>query len=550
MTKTLLTDNQAPQIVDVSGRPIKSAASFKAGSGVSHELAGWTPGLNSAATDAKEYPIMQGRARDLTKNSGYIAGAVQSAQDNIAGPQYRLNLQPNYRMLGISHEEANDWAQKVEEQFTAYAEHPECWIDAERKRTFSQMMRNVVAHDMINGEYITVRQWRPDMRTPFATCFSEVDPERICTPNDRALSNTAKIYDGVEVDKYGAAKNYYLRKSHPDDNTGRWWNYGQSDADKFQKVGKYNRFGWRQVIHMFDAKRGGQQRGESRMASTIQKIKMADRYSDVTLEAAILAATYAMVVKSDLGSDSVFDAINPQNGIKNTFAELMSTKMDYRDQGVGSKLTWNGVTIPHLFPGESLESVRSQFPNTDFSQFYDALHGEAARGLGTSREQYTGDFSKTTYASAKTSIEEMWKAVTGKRASIVDKVATLKFGLWLDEGVSRGIIPLPNGVTDYYANRAALTSCRWIAQGKGAIDPLKNAKANEVMLRTGETTLRKIAAESGDDWQSNLDQTAREVKAKIKHIESMGIRLTDEQKAGMFGLGTSSGESLVFGAEE
>lgn len=520
------------------------AQSFKAGSDHSHELSGWMPGRHSANTEAAEYPVIQGRARNLAKNSGYVSGAVQSAQDNIVGPHYRLNLQPLYRSLGISHEAANEWAQQVEESFTAWAEHPECWIDAERKRTFSQIMRNVVSQEFLNGEYITIRQWRPDIRTPFATCFAEIDSERVCNPNDRHFNDKKKIYDGVEVDKYGAATHYHVSRKHPDDVNY----YSYSPQSQFQRLGKYNRFGWRQIIHIFDAKRGGQQRGESRMSSTIQKIKMADRYGDVTLEAAILAATYAMFVKSDMGASSIFEALNPQSGVNGAFKDLMKAKVEYKNQGIGEKLTWNGVQIPHLFPGESLESMRSQFPNTAYGEFENALNREVARGLNTSYELYSGDFSQTTYSSARTSMEEMWKAVQSKRASIVDRVASLVFGLWLDEGVSRGLIGLPAGISDYYASRAALTSCRWIAQGKGVIDPLKSAKANEVMLKTGERTLRDIAAENGSDWRSNLEQSKREVKAKLEAADDLGIQLTDEQKAQMLGLGTSA-DSLVFGAD-
>ncbi len=158
-----ITNADGKTLVTVTGDPLM--ANFKAGSTTSHELAGWQPGVVSPQDEARDYPAIRGRAHDLTRNNGFASGAVQSAKDNTVGSVYKLSLRPAWRLLGISHEAANEWATRVEEQFHLWADDAECWVDAQRKMTFSQIIRQGVGSEFVNGEFMLARQWRPDVRT-------------------------------------------------------------------------------------------------------------------------------------------------------------------------------------------------------------------------------------------------------------------------------------------------------------------------------------------------------------------------------------------------
>ena len=539
MQQRVIKNQQGDALVTITGDPL--LASFKSGSTTSHELAGWQPPVVSPQDEARDYPTIQGRAHDLARNNGYASGAVQSVKDNVVGAIYKLSLRPAWRQLGISHEAANEWATEVEEKFHLWADDPECWIDAQRKMTFTQIIRQSVGSDFVNGEFMLSRQWRPDARTPYATCFSIIEPERVCNPQDKLIMPAKTIEQGIELDRYGAAKAYHIRKRSK---APGGWGY---QPDKWQRITKFNNYGWRQFLHIFDATRGDQQRGASRFASTIQKLKMLDRYEDVELEAAILSATYAMVVESDFGQESVFNAMGANTGgFKDVFQDLIQTKVAYKE---GTDLQWNGTKIPHLFPGEELKQIVSSHPNKVFQEFEDAMLRHISRGWGTSYEQLTGDYSRTTYSSARASMLEAWKAVTSKRTGTSEKAAIIMFRLWLDEAVSRGEVVLPKANKNYWINRNAWSRCTFIGAGRGQIDDMKAAKANEIKLRTGETTLQQVSAENGQDYQENIEQAARELKMRVDALERAGVTVTEEMKARMLGL-NGAGESLVFGAEE
>ncbi|MGH1542355.1 MAG: phage portal protein [Arenicella sp.] len=513
------------KIIDQYGNKIVADNSFTAGNKMSRELGKWQPWLKSADAEVlPEKELIEGRSHDLARNNGFAHGVVQSQKDTVVGSSYRLSLRPETRVLKIDAEEANNWASEVEAKFHLWADDPECWVDASRKRTFAQIVRDSVSSDMLSGEFMLSREWRPSP-TGFNTCFQVVEPERIRTPS--SLTNDERIRAGVRRDKYGSAVSYYVLNKHPREGV-----FFRLD-DGFKKVDKYNAYNWLQFIHIFEAQRGGQTRGYSKFSSIIKKMKMLDRQEDVELEASILAATYAMVVTSDFGANSIMEAMGQASDDNDPFTKLLAKKVGYKRD---LNLNWDGTKIPHLFPGEQIEMLNSNHPNNNFDGFQNSMLRHMARGLGTSFEQLSGDFSKTTFSSARASMTEAWKYVQSKRKGIASKVATIMFRLWLDEAISRKIVALPDGVKEYFPNRQALTRCDWIGAGKGSIDEQKSAKANAIKLKSGETTLQQVAAEAGLDWQENIAQSAREFKERVDAFEKVGIEVTDEMKIKMMEL--------------
>ena len=123
---------------------------------------------------------------------------------------------------------------------------------------------------------------------------------------------------------------------------------------------------------------------------------------------------------------------------------------------------------------------------------------------------------------------ESWNAVLSAREFGPGQIATQIFRLWLREGITRGILPLPAGVSIevFMARMALFARCGWIGAGRAAIDELKSAKANEVLLATNQTTLAAIAADAGLDWEEILEQRAEE---KLL-AEELGISVEEAEE--------------------
>jgi lambda family phage portal protein len=515
-----MIDVQNPvQILDSAGRPMPSAASYKASDSLSQELKCWAPPLTSAdKAMLPEKAKAEGRAKDLVRNNGYARGAVQNQKDRIVGAKYQLQLKPLYKLLGIDAKVAAQWASIVEVAFHAWANDPDCWVDAQRKRTFTQFIREGAATEMVQGECFTVRQWRPSP-TGYATCFTSVEPERVSNPNGYGLQNREvllpngnRLRAGVEFDAWGAAVAYYIRTRHPQD----FGPVGGGLQGQWDRVTVTNDFGWRQVIHLFEPEGADQTRGFSTMASTLQKLKMMDIQEDLELQLSQLSTAFAMYIKTPLGRQRAKEIIGADEGPAAQQA-FMQMCMEAQEAHYGAKgLSINGVKLPVLYPDDEIGVLQPHNQARDHEQFKEGLMRQNARGWGMSFEEASGDFSKTSYSSARAAMQIAWSYVLSKRANIADKQATLMFRLWFDEAIVRGSIPLPAGVKYWPDNSIEmgqkfswLTNCNWLGAGKIVIDEFKQAKANEVALGTFQAGLPDILAENGTDTETLLDDSVR-----------------------------------------
>ncbi|NVM87623.1 lambda family phage portal protein [Variovorax sp. SG517] len=515
----MLDTQSGIRILDAEGRPMPSAASYKASDSISRELGSWQPPLQSADRSMlPEKARAEGRAKDLVRNNGYARGAVQNQKDRIVGASYKLQLQPVYKLLGITAKVAAAWASQVEVAFHAWADDPDCWIDAQRKRTFSQFVREMSGTEMVQGEGFLVRQWRPSP-SGYATCFTTVEPERVSTPGvqgllnnqEEVLPNGNRVRAGVELDAWGAAVAYHIRTKHQQD-----FGYLASTAvGQWDRVTKLNEFGWRQVIHLFEVEQADQTRGFSAMASTLQKLKMMDMQEDLELQLSQLGTAFAMYIKTPLGrqrAKEIMGADDEEGMMKFTQMCMAAQEAFYGSAGVNI----NGVKLPTLYPDDEIGVLQPHNQAANHEQFKEGLMRQNARGWGMSFEEASGDFSKTSYSSARAAMQIAWAYVLAKRAAIADKAATLMFRLWFDEAIVRGTIAPPPGVKYWPDNStqmgqifAWLTSCTWIGAGKIVLDEFKQAKANEVGLATHQVALDDILAENGNDLERLLDGHVR-----------------------------------------
>ena len=134
-------------LLDSAGNPIKarilagtsaSDTAHRAASLRTRELSSWMPPLGSADSDLlSELPTMVSRSRDLVRNHGVAAGAIQTLVDNVIGTGLRLASLPDYRALGKSKEWADEWARIVETEWRSWAESTDC--DAAGALTFASM---------------------------------------------------------------------------------------------------------------------------------------------------------------------------------------------------------------------------------------------------------------------------------------------------------------------------------------------------------------------------------------------------------------------------
>jgi lambda family phage portal protein len=496
------------ELVDTSGRPLRaSAGEAYAAAGLGRELASWRPPLASADTEILgERESIVARTRDLIRNHGIAHGAVQSHLDNVIGSGLRLVAKPDHRALGIDAEVAQEWARVTEAKFRAWAEdNVGFYSDAGRRLTLAKRLSQGYRSWLASGEIVAVGEWltRPGAR--YRTAIQMIDPDRLSNP--MGAQDTKRLRAGVELDDHHAAVAYHFRSSHPSED-------GMSGAAMplWKRVPRETAWGRQLVLHKFEQERSGQTRGNTGFVSVISKLKMLEKFEGVSLQAAILNAMYAAVIESSASPDSIGQAMGAD---ESPLASYVDAKVDFHKN---ANIRFDGLKIPHLFPGEKITLLAPQHPSAAFEKFEEAVLRHIAAGFNLSYEQLSRDYSKSNYSSARAAMLESWRFFSGRRFDVSAEQASWEYQLWLEEAIDIGDVLLPAGAPTFDEAKAAWCRCRWIGPGRNHIDPLKEAKAAEVELANNFTTLEEQCAERGLDWEEVLEQRAAEQR-RMRELE-------------------------------
>lgn len=486
-------------LVDVNGDPLKSTAVSMGG-----EISSWR-GMGRM-TDELLLPSKMdsdGKASDLIQTHGVAAGAVQTYIDGIVGHQFRLSAKPLYKRLGISAEDAREWATDVEAAFTEYAEDTRCYIDAEERRTFTMLIRDGVRSHFTHGEIFSSAEWIKHQGSLFRTSIKPIASHRICNPDGQMDSESLR--GGIELNRHGAAVACHLKSS-------QYNAFGLSGGGKWRRIKLRKAWGRRQILHIFDPIGDGNTRGSTAFLSILSRLKMLDKYQGVRLQNAVLNAMYAATIETDLDSDTAFSIIGGGEEGQKKMLNWLDMAHTYHSS---ANITMNGLKIPHLVPGEKLNLNAPANVDNGFAAFEQSLLRNVAAGLSLSYEQLAKDYSKVSYSSARAALMNEWRYFQGRRATIAGRYATEIYSLWLEEAINKNIITLPRkALFNFYEATAAWTRSLWIGAGRLAIDGLKEVKEAVLRIEAGLSTYEKELALLGEDYQEIFEQQVRETKER------------------------------------
>lgn len=473
---------------------------------LSRELAMWNADPRSAdqiINPAKEE--LDSRARDMGRNDGFTASATDLTKDSIVGAQFVLNARPNMEMLGV-----NDpaWEEEfqlfVESHFNTMAESDHRWFDAQRTKTFSEIVRLAVGQYVTSGEVLGTSEWIRQAGRPFSTAIQLISPDRLSNPNDS--DDTLTLRRGKVLDQWGAPQAYWFRNGH------RYESYVGGDPWRWTRVDTFLPWGRPQVLHIYEQTDPAQNRGIAAMVSVLKEMKMTKQYRDVVLQNAVTNAMYAAAVESELPSDVVFNSLGSGAGADSQLSAYMTALGQY--VGASNNMKLDGVKVPHLFPGTKLKF----FPAGEIgdTQFEARLLRHLAASFGLSYEEFARDFTQTNYSSARAAMMISWRHMVSKKKRVADRTANFIFGNWLEEMVNAGRVPMPagRGPSDFYVpgHREAYCAAEWIGAARGQIDEGKETDAAVARIQAGLSTFEDECAKLGKDWRKVFSQRARERK--------------------------------------
>lgn len=457
------------------------------------------------------------RGKDMVINDGYARGAVQSHMDSIVGAQYRLNAKMAWKVIPGATKEWADEAQKVvEDRFHLIAESDACYLDAAGMNTFTGKIRLGVAGFVMTGEVIEVSEWDRSSGRPLKTCFQSVDPSRLRNPDWQM--DTADLRRGVKVDGRGKPVGYYFQKNHPN----AFWP-GSYDMLDFTYVPRYKPWGRPQVIHVLEQLFPDQHRGVADMVSVLKRMRMTKHFSDVVLQNAVINATYCAAIESEMPTAEMIIAMGGDTSSPEALNDAIGAYLNGLTKFLGGSenIALDGAMIPHLYPGTKLNMKTLGTPGGVGTDFETSQNRHIAAGLGMDYAEFSRDYSKMSYATAKLSTENTRKFMRSRKKSVADRIANMIYGNVLEEFIAQGEVPLPRGFTrdDYYAPlmREAFSRCSWIGTGTGQIDELKETQAAILRIKAGLSTYEIEIGRLGEDWREIFEQQALEQGVAKEH---------------------------------
>lgn len=442
-------------------------------------LSKWFTRGGSADTDLNgDLATLRNRSRDLYRNDGIAHGAINGTVTNVVGTG--LAPQPAIwaDVLGMTDDQADAWQRKTLREFTLWAENPEA-CDLTSTQNFYGLQELSFRSALLNGDHFALLPVRKRNGQAYGLKLQMVESDRVC--NENGIADTKACSAGITLDADGQPTGYWVMTRHPGD--------GVADRSWVLVPRAGGRTGRRNMLHLYERLRADQRRGEPFLAPVIELLKQLSRYTEAELMAAVISGMFTVFVTTD-----------PSNGDDDSGDEAPEYALG------------NGAIITGL-PGDKPEIINPGRPNALFDPFVLAILRQIGVALEIPYEVLIKHFTSS-YSAARASLLDAWRFYKKRRAWLATQFCQPIYETWLDEAVANGRVVAPGYFSDPLI-RTAYRACVWVGDAPGAIDPLKEAQADELNLKIGKTTLAKVTmAYDGSDWRDNHQQQVKEKQAR------------------------------------
>jgi lambda family phage portal protein len=429
----------------------------------------WRSSNASANTEIwSSLTTLRNRSRDLCRNNDYARGAITKLVDNVI-----------FQGIGLQ-SQAKNGKEQIEAAWKTWSEEPE-FCHTAGKLDFAGMQQLIFRSWLESGEVFVrlVKKSFSGSPVPFALEIIEADqvPEY-----HNGTYGDNRIVMGIEIDKWQRPAAYWFYSDHP----------GEILESKGRKL---ERIPADQIIHLYSSERPNQFRGVPLLYSTLLRLKNTGDYEEYEQIAAKAAA-------------SIMGLITTPD------ADLLGQPSE-NDDGLPADEQMQAGILRYLAPGEHLEVLDPKRPNPNVTQFIECQLRASGQGIGASYELMSGDYSKTNYSSSRLSLLNSRDRFKVFQCAFTSQFNRQVYRAWLDMAVLGGVLKFD----DYERNPALYQAVKWQFRGWAWVDPYKEVKATLAALAGGLTTMTKIAAEQGEDFEEMVATIAKERKL----LASLGL---------------------------
>lgn len=469
---------------------------------------------------------LRSRARSLYMGAPIATSAVKSLRTSVVGRGLHLNATPDFAILGISREEASEWARKTEREFALWAESKQA-SDISGMHDFYELQQLALTAWKMSGDaFCLIRQGKPTPNCPYSLRLQLIEADRVATPNGTSydsvllystLPNGNRVYDGVEMDKDNCrVVAYHVASEYPTTHV----------VPSYTRIEKYGRHtGLPNILHLMDAERPEQLRGVPIIAPVMESIMQLGQYLKAESVAALMETYMSGYITSEVTDAPILStqapsAIVPEEGEE----EEIEVKRDL------SELEPEPGSIHQLLPGEKITFNDPKRPGSQFDPFVRSV----AMQIGAATEIPADVLLKsynTSYSAARAALQDFWRMVVMTRDWFASDFCGAVYEIWLTEAISIGRIQAPGFFSDPLARKAWIAH-EWNGAAMPHLDPVKEANAMQIMTAHGWLTHKQATTLlNGGDWEANiaeLEEEAKRLSAVQAMLNSATTILSDE----------------------
>lgn len=422
------------------------------------------------AINAPSRDLARSKARHLERNSELVNSILNAFERNVVGKGFNLQVRTDDA----------EWNNEVEDLWAEWCRPGNC--DVTGRFCMTEILKLIVRRRIVDGGILALRVTDKSSAIPYRLQLMEVDNIR----GDGSIKSEAgnPVIGGIEVNEYGRPLNYFLEKATVD----------ITSTPEVEKVPA------ERVFFLADKTRPSEVREITPLVRALDEIRdLEEFFNAVSFKQKINAAVAVFITTQKDAVASIGRSVMQQQQAKDN-------KSNQRiDAG----------SIKYLDPGQDVKTLVPAGQSSELADFNLSINRRIGAGHNLSYEMMTRDVSMVNYSSARQNLLEDWKVFEGEQQFIIEHFLNFV----LEDVVTAAYLAgrLSHAPKDFMANRQKYLKHEFIGQGLPWIDPLKEAQANQVMLATGQITLKDIYAKKGKDWEEEINQLAVELE-KTKEL--------------------------------
>ena len=450
---------------------------------VSRHSAGWTP-VNAKAEQLNQphRDFIRAKARDLERNSDIVGGPVGMMERNVVATGFRV--QPNTGDDALN--------AQIVEAFDEWQKKQNC--DVTGAQAFWEQCKMTIRRTEVDGGILFIKTYSGDSRFPLQLQAREVDD---LDSSGQFRNGANAIVNGIEVDQKQKPVAYHLKCF-----TADGWFTGKTERILAERV----IFPWRKTMP-------SQIREMSPLAPAINRANDAEEYLDaIGVKEKILASLSVFIKKLIPGSGTP----GRGNGLTGANDEY-DPKTGYKRKRVAPGM------IMELQPGDSVDAVIPSGQATNAKELVSTFQRFIGAGQGLSYEATSRDMSQVNYSSARQGMLEDQRTYGDWQQWLIDHFLSEVYIEFLTSAVLAGTIK----IRGFWENKSKYLRHTWIEPGWSWVDPVKETKANDMAIESGQDNLANVCARVGYNWREVLEQRAKEL-AYIKELEEQyGVSMSE-----------------------